>query len=318
MDRHSQTVNTAGRFGFRFWTPVAGATIEVGAERQPFLLPVLPLPVRSGGEPDANAIGLGAYDFLRQFPEAEFAREYAELLRDAFPHYLNDLAAQIIMINEKTVDAPYVQRKIAGLKILALLDPGHAPLLQQLGSAYWDLGLMFSELGRCRSHFLAAMKFLQQALAADGGNLAALNLLAQIDYWFGDYPTARMRWSQVVAGIAPGAAREELLAKIRRIDELAVPDHPVVDDLETIGSALTLLGADDYAAARDLLEALEADGTLINEMPMAEFFAVLGLCREHCGDAGGAQVAYDQALALDAECSEAMAGCKRIAQGGKG
>lgn len=317
MDRHSQPVNAAERFGFRLWTPAAGATIEVGAERRPFLLPVVPLPVRCSADPEANDIGLGVYDYLRQFPDAEFAGEYAELLRDAFPHYLNDLAAQIIMLNEKTVEAPYVRRKITGLKILALLDSGNAALNQQIGTACWELGLMFTEFGNCRSHFLAAMKYLQQTLAIDGGNLAALNLLAQIDYWFGDYPTARLRWLEVVDRLAPGAAREALLARIRRIDEQTVPAHPVVDDLETIGSALAYLGAEDYAAARDLLEALESDGTLIEELPMAEFFAVLGLSREHCGDAGGAYAAYEQALVLDASCPEALAGQERIVNGGR-
>jgi hypothetical protein len=97
------------RAGFRFWTPQAGATIEVGAERRQFPLPQLPLPVRSVcGDPEAHDIGQGTYDYLRQFPDAPSAELYAELLRDAFPHFLSDLAAQIVMINEKEVDAPFV------------------------------------------------------------------------------------------------------------------------------------------------------------------------------------------------------------------
>lgn len=306
---------------FRFWQPSPESTVLSGAERYPVPLPdcPLPIPVQSwdGSDlPDDVAIGEGLYDYLRQYPDCEHNTRYAELLREAYPHYLADLAAQIVMIDAKTVDAPYVQRKISGLKILALLEPGNAALWQHLGSSCIELGLMFAELPNSRRHLLSAMGFLQRALELQPDNIAALNLLAQLDYWFGDYPMALRRWVRVSALIPQGCARETLTDRLGKLESGDTPDHPILDDLESVGETLTLIAAGDELSALRILERLDEDGTLLRELPMAEFYHLLGLCRERCSDLGGAFAAYEQALALDPECAPAAEGRDRILAAG--
>jgi tetratricopeptide (TPR) repeat protein len=266
------------------------------------------------GIPTADAIGVGVYDYLRHFPDCPHNVAYAELLRDAFPHYLADLAAQAVMLDYKKVDAPYVQRKVTCMKIFTLLDPENPMLAQHLGIACYELGLMFSELPRSRYHLLAAMGYLQRSLALHAANIASLNLLGEIDFLFGDYPAALRRWQLVVAALE-GETQVALAGKIARIEGEEVPDHPLVDDLEAIGHAMELYGEGDVRAAGMILERLEEDGCVPVEFPSPEFYCLLGLCRELQGDLGGAFAAFDAAMTLDPEHVAALEGKNRISDG---
>ena len=282
-----QSEQTDNHDAFRFWTPPSGRTLTVGPQQQEIPLPPLPLPIRrqepESTEPDDNAIGQGLYDYLRQFPDAPHNRAYAELLRDAYPHFLADLAAQVTMLDHKEVDAFYVRRKLTGMKILALLEPENAGLWQQMGKASFELALTFSELALCRQHLLNAIGFLQRANRLEPANPTTLNYQAQIDFYFGDYPAAARCWREIVENLDAGPARTALIAKIQRIEEGDVPDHSLVDDLEAVGVALAACGEQDYPGALMILEQLEEEGSLPKECPMAEFFYLLGLCREKPG-----------------------------------
>lgn len=307
--------------GFLFWTPEEGRTVTVGAERQAFLLPRTPLPVHREDiideKPSADAIGRGAYDYLRQFPDCPNNVVYAELLRDAFPHYLADLGAQIVMLENKEVDAPYVRRKMAYLKILLLLEPDNGGLLQRLGMVCYELGLMFNELRHCRGHLLAAMGYLQRSLRRLPGNLTSLNYLGQIDYLLGDYPAAVRGWRAVVAQLEDGSAREALAARIARTEKQGFPDHPPIDDLEAIGEAMERYGNGDFHGAGMILAKLEEEGTVPAEFPSPEFYYLLGMCRDKEGDAAGAFEAFDKALELAPDYAPALEGKNRILDGGR-
>jgi len=304
---------------FVFWTPEEGRSVPVGAERQAFLLPRKPLPVHredvGDAGPSADAIGRGAYDYLRQFPDCPDNVVYAELLRDAFPHYLADMGAQIVMLENKEVDAPYVRRKLAYLKILLLLEPDSGSLLQRLGMVCYELGLMFVELGHCRSHLLAAMGYLQRSLKLLPGNLTSLNYLGQIDYLLGDYPAAMRSWRAVVDGLDDGSARQALTDRIDRLERQGMPDHPLIDDLEAIGEAMERYGQGNIHEAGMILEKLEEEGTVPAEFPSPEFYYLLGMCRKKGGDAAGAFEAFDKALEQDPDYAPALAGKNRILEG---
>lgn len=305
--------------GYLLWTPEEGRTVATGADRQPLPLPEVPLPLHrgtlDGGQPTDDDIGQGVYDYLRQFPDCPHNATYAELLRDAFPHYLADLGAQIVMLEHKEVDAPYVRRKIAYMKILRLLERNNGGLEQRLGMAYYELGLMFSELGNCRRHLLSAMGHLQLSLKHLPDNLTSLNYLGQIDFLFGDYPSASRRWNAVVDALAPGPARETLSDKVQRIDARQIPDHPLVDDLERVGEAMARYGEGDIPAATAELERLEEEGTIPLELPSPEFYYMLGVCRGKSRDAAGAFEAFEKALSLDPDYAPAQDGRNRILEG---
>jgi tetratricopeptide (TPR) repeat protein len=304
---------------YLLWKPPAGRFVAAGADRHAVPLPEVPLPVyrqdMAAGEPVDEAIGQALYDYLRHFPDCPHNRTYAELLRDAYPHFLADLGAHILMLDNKEVDAPYVRRKLVGLKILALLDPENPGLLQQLGIACYDLGLSFSELQTCRHHLLDAMGYFRRALLQSPSNPLLLNFLGQIDFLLGDYPAAARRWQQVVDALENSPLRQELTGRLQRIAQGSVPDYPLVDDLEWIGEAMGLAGAGDFYGARTILDRLEETGVVTAEFPSAEFYYLLGICRARTGDDAGAFAALEEALALQPDHQEALAEKDRILEG---
>lgn len=317
MNSVAQTSST----GVRFWTPPMGRVLRVGPEQRSVALPDCPLPLNASdlleGEPSDAAIGQGVYDYLRRFPDCVNGPALAALLRDAYPHFLADLASQIVMLDEKEVDAPYVRRKIVGLKVLALLEPDNPALWQHLGLASFELGLMFSELPDCRRHLLAAMGFLQRSLELRADNPAVQHHLVLINFWLGDYPVAQRALQELLLALDAGDVRRQVELFLDRFNRGELPEHPVMDDLEAVGRALTLIGNDEHAAALALLESVDESGILNSELPMPEFFHVLGLCRERVGDLAGAFDAYEQALALDVDFMPALAGRERILDGGR-
>lgn len=315
----NKVISSVENLRYTFWTPPEGRVVEVGPEQRKVALPAIPLPVHredlEGGEPSDDALGRGIYDYLRQFPDCPHNTAYAEILRDAYSHYLADIGSQAAMLAYKDVDAAYVQRKITCMKILALLEPDNPGLLQQIGMAQYDMAVTYSELGRTRRHLLNALGFLQRSLKFRPDDPVSLNYLGQIDFLLGDYPSAARRWGGVVAALEDGPARQALAAKLARIDAMDVPDHPLVDDLEAIGTALEACGAGDFQEAGMILEILEEKGTITAEMPSPEFFYLLGVCRVRNGDSGGAFESFEKALELDPEYQPALEGKEAVLDG---
>lgn len=302
MTEMNATVAALDPQEYLLWTPPAGRAIETGADRHPVALPPLPLPLHRkdlAGEPTSEAIGRGLYDYLRQFPDCPHNVVYAELLRDGFPHYIADLGAHIVLLEHKEVDAPYIRRKLTSLKILALLQPENPGLFQQIGIVHLELALLFSELKDCRRQLLGAMGALQRSLLLQPNNPFCLNQLGQIDFFFGDYPAAVRRWRQVVELLADGPVQRALGEKIERVAGQPMPEYPLVDDLEAIGDALECYGEGDLRGALTILERLEEEGRVLKEVPSADFYYLLGMCRGRSGDPAGAFAALESALLLN-------------------
>ncbi|NIQ08866.1 MAG: hypothetical protein GWO08_02640, partial [Gammaproteobacteria bacterium] len=247
---------------FTFWMPPQDREIYIGADQRALHLPQVPLPVkcRDMEEDDAptdNAIGQGVYDYLREFPDCLHNRKYAELLRDGYSHFLADLAAQIVMLDNKDVEPAYVYRKLTYLKILRILEPENTGLLWQLCQGFYSLAMTFTELPRARRYLLDAMRYGQDLVKLKGDDAAALNLLAEIDILFGDYPTAMTRFGKVLEHITDKQLADKIRARIDDCMTVGMPGHPLIDDLEMVGEAMQLYAAKDYPLATEILERLE-------------------------------------------------------------
>lgn len=302
---------------FLFWTPQADDVVLVGPEQRPLPLPQLPLPIyahanHKGERPDDDALGAGIYEYLRRYPDCEEGYYLVNLLRDAYPHYLSDIASQVIMIEEKDVDAPFLRRKISGLKILALLEP-HSQLFYQLGRSYFDLATNFSELPQCRQHLLSSREYLQHALRLEAANPAILNLLAQIEAWFGMREEAIRLWEKA-ALLVGEPTRSALVEKVTAL-QVSPGEKSLIDELEALGETLVLIGEGDFGQALTILEGLQERGRVVTELPTPEFYYLLAHCREECSDPGQALLAYAQALELDPEFLPAQRGFERISKG---
>lgn len=302
---------------FLFWTPEVDDVVLVGPERREVPLPQQPLPIyakagKDGIRPDDDTLGAGIYEYLRRYPDCEGGYYLADLLRNAYPHYLMDIAAQVLMIEEKVVDAPFLRRKITGLKILSLLEP-QPQLFYQIGRSYFEFATMFSELSNCRSHLLAAREYLRRSLVLDDSNPAVLNLLAQIEAWFGFKEEGIRLWQQAT-GLVSEPTRSELIERIEKLRQSGT-DSPLIDELEALGATLVMIGSGATEEALVVLERLQEQGRIMAELPNPEFYYLLGYCREQNNDPAQALVAYSLALDLEPEFSPAKTAFMRVSEG---
>ena len=286
---------------FVFWQPPADRAIHVGPDQKPVSLPQRPLPIKRedmDNGPSDNAIGEGVYDYLRQFPDCLHNTDYAELLRDGYAHFLADLAAHVVMLDKKEVEPAYVFRKLTYLKILHLLEPDNTGLLWQLSQGFYGLAMTFTELPQVRRHLLNAMRYGQDILKLQAADHAALNLLAEIDILFGDYPAAISKFGRLLESHPDQKTAQSIDARLESCVQVGFPDHPLVADLECIGEAMHLYAAKDYRRATELLERLEEDNYFMTEFKSADFFCLLGMCRIKTGDRAGGFDALSQALEI--------------------
>jgi tetratricopeptide (TPR) repeat protein len=293
--------NNLDRQKFIFWQPSADRAIHVGPDQKPVSLPQIPLPIKRkdmDNGPSDNAIGEGIYDYLRQFPDCLHNTDYAELLRAGYAHFLADLAAHVVMLDKKQVDPAYVYRKLTYLKILRLLEPDNTGLLWQLALGFHELAMTFTELLQVRRHLLNAMRYGQDLLKLQADDHAALNLLAEIDILFGDYPAAISKFDRLLQALSDQETADRIETRIEACVKRGFPDHPLVDDLERIGEAMQLYAAKDYLHATVLLELLEEDNYFMTEFKSADFFCLLGMCRNRSGNRAGALAALGQALEI--------------------
>jgi hypothetical protein len=296
---------------FVFWQPPAGFTVAVGAESHRVALPAFPLPIAtdvcSGETPTTAQIGQGVYDYLRRFPDCEGNRLYAGVLRDAFPHFLSDLAAHVVMLDAKDVEPAYVLRKLTGLKILQLVEPANAGVLRQLCRGFFDLALDFSELANCRRHLLEAMRYGQELLCRQPEDPQALSLLAEIDVLFGDVPGAHAKFQRLRKVLEDDQVAAQVGVRLAALSTLEPGEKAVVDELEEVAAAMELHLCGDNRAATVLLERIEEQGRMLQLLPSADFYCLLAYCRQGCGDPEGATVALHRALELEPGHAAAVA-----------
>ncbi len=241
-----------------------------------FPIPLLKKDV-SSCEPSYDSIGRGIYQFLRIHPEGSYAMRYAAILRDGYPHLLAELATHLLMLDQKDVDLPYLDRKITYLKIFALLEPDNHHLTFEIGSVFFEKALTLAALSNTTLHMFSAEKYLRKSLQLKPDDLKTINLLGEICYLLGKYTDASDLWRGIVDSLSIDAA-----GKIRvRLDQIAqgnCPQVPAVDYLQAVGVALEAFGMSDFEeAAAIILDVIDVV-SCFEEFPLAEINYVLGLC----------------------------------------
>jgi len=304
---------------FTFWMPVDGATVNVGPEQLVVPLPAVPLPVYpkalKEGDPSVEAIGEGVYDYLRRFPDCEHNRDYAELLRDAYPHYIADVGSHAVMLDARDVSAAYLQRKINLLKILRLLDTNNPGLAFLLGQTSFELLHEVSEFANSRKHLLEAHGYLHQAQRGGIEDMALYNLLGEIDYLLGDFPGAKRNLLSALERVPQN--QQSLRNQLQKRLEIISHQEPaaLLDEMEVVGNALLEAGQGDYTTALEMLEPVAEQGRLLDYFQCAQLPYMIGVCRDKLGDASGALVAFEEALQLDPDYELALSARDRIISG---
>ncbi|GAB4169803.1 MAG: hypothetical protein Tsb0017_08420 [Geothermobacteraceae bacterium] len=293
---------------FHFWQPEVPQTVKVGPDERPVPIPDLAVPLLqpANGRPTDHEIGEGVYAWLRQSPDHPDAAVWAAFLADAYPHYVADLAAHAVMLNAKNVDAPYLRRMLNCLKILALIEPERADLQAQIGRTLIDLAFQFAELPNSRHLLLEALGRLNRARSLGDETAATCDALARVNFFLGDYPLARQHWQSACDHLGDPEREEALKRQLERIDAWDVPPYPLLDDLETLGQAITCWGERDYEGALDRLAMIERRGELLSNMNMPVFYHLRGLCLLERGDRTGAADCFRLALAVDESFAPAI------------
>ena len=297
----SHTVQTPTKLdGIRYFTPSPGfiltgrdGMVAIPWDDKP-PVPLLNEDFPAGEEhvmPDYDMVGRGIYQALRLNPECTFAGEYAAILKEAYPHIISELGGQIIMLDAKEVDSPYLDRKINFLKIMALLDPDNAGVPLEIARTYCDKGSRLGTLHHSVDSWYGAEKALKKTLELDSTNQHAAYEYGEALYVLGRYEQAAEIW-QHLPGTLPPPEQRKIETRIAAILAGKLPLVPPVDYLTALAVAVEShhTGRTDEAAA--IIEDVLADPVFAQQFPMDEVYYLLGTCYQELGMANEAAEAF--------------------------
>ena len=267
--------------GISYFHPQPGAVLTARDGKVEMPLGEFPLPLLqediSSDFPSYDAVGRGVYHLLRANPDALFADRYAVLLRDAYPHLLAELATHLVMLDKKDVDLPYLDRKIAYLKIFALLEPENPRFPLEIGATFFDKGMTLAALANTTLHLFSAEKFLRRAYQLAPDDVHISHILGEVCYLLGKYQDAAALWGAILDKVNPEIAYK-LRTRTANMASGTAPAVPAIDYLQAIGVALEAFEGNDYEeAAAILLDVLDAV-SVYDEFPLAEINYLLGCC----------------------------------------
>jgi tetratricopeptide (TPR) repeat protein len=264
-----------------------------------------------GELPGYDAVGRGIYQALRTDPGCLHCERYAALLKQGYLHYISELASHIIMLGEKDVEVPYLDRRVKLLKIFALLEPEdpHFPL--EIGVTLLDKGCRFSALHLSTVTLFQAEEYLDRALRLVPDEPRAVSSLAEVCFLLGKYQKAAALWRQLLPAQSAGAAAE-LEARLERVRNGELPRVPAVDYLEAVAGALSLKDEGAYEEAAAIFSDIMADEHFAREFPMPEIPYLLALCCIDMGGEGDARSYLRQALRMNPDFAEAKEALEKL------
>lgn len=239
-------------------------------------------PAAATGAPDYDMVGRGIYQALRHNPECAWAMEYAGILKEAYPHIVSELGGQIIMLDAREVDTPYLDRKINLLKIMALLDPANADLPLEIARTCADKGSRFSSLHQAVTSWYGAEKYLKKALELNPDDRHAIYEYGEALYVLGRYEQAADVWSEALSRFKP-AERARVEARIAAILSGKTPLVPPLDYLTALAVAVEEQHAGRHDEAAAIIEDVLSDPVFAEQFPMNEVYYLLGTCYQEIG-----------------------------------
>lgn len=297
--------------GIAYYIPPNGAVLngrdgKVALPLGPFPIPLLEVDHSQLGEepPGYDAVGRGIYHALRLNPDCLNAAAYATLLKEGYPHFVSELAGHILMLGEKEVDPPYLERRAGYLKIFALMEPENPRFPLEIGAAYLEIGVSFSALDTTTVTLFKAEAYLKRGLAMAPGNLKGASDLAEVSFLLGKYDAAEELWRGILPALADQAAAG-VSARLEKIIARELPRVPAVDYLQAIAGALDLKDSGSYLEAAAVLSDVMADAHFCTEFPLPQIPYLLALCSQDLGMVGEARELFQQALRLNPDFDEA-------------
>lgn len=317
----SQTPPPSTAEAFVFWTPPEGMTLSIG-EDEYLDLPSIPLPLYATDNPDDPSvapserhIGEGIYAYLCANPETKQAAVYADILRQAYPFLISDMGSQLLLLDLRPHDDVALQNKIPLLKILLQFDEHNFGLLHKLGASCFHLAVHPNHLTTASEQLYSARQWLEKARRVRPQDVATLNYLGQVCYLSGNYHQAKLYWQNVVSQMDNETELTQLQQRLDLIEQGGAPAQPLQLQLEELGQARQLFDSGDLHSAYELVEKLVHQGDLLRDLPGAELYYFIGICRESANDLAGAYEALTMATHLDDKHEAALTALKRVLPG---
>lgn len=297
--------------GIRYYVPPAGYEVTGLDRKVRILCDDTPLPLleedyraMEGLHPSYDVVGRGVYHVLRANPDCSYGAKYARILQDGYPHFISEMASQVLMLQKKDVDVAYLDRKISYLKIFALMEPGNARFPLEIGLTFMDKGLRLSALHLATRCLYCAEEHFRKALLLSPGETEIRYQLGEVSYILGKYEDVLSCWNGIIAHIAENEALK-IEQRLRRIEDGVLPRVPVVDYLEAIGAAFSFHQQGEYAEAAGILFDILDDAVFREEFPLPEVSYVLGMCCSHMGMPRYAEDYFRDALQMNPDYEEA-------------
>ncbi|MBU5636648.1 hypothetical protein KOM00_07855 [Geomonas sp. Red69] len=305
--------------GITYYRPPQGTEVSGLDGKVVFTVGPEPIPLLDddykaleGQLPGYDAVGRGVYQALRMDPGCRYCELYAEMLK-GYPHYVSELASHILMLGEKDVEVPYLERRVKLLRIFALMEPENAHFPLEIGATLLEQACRFSALHLSTVTLFKAEGYLDRARQLGGDQPRCLTTLAEVSFLLGKYDKAASLWSALMPQVE-ATAQAELRARLERIERGEVPRVPAVDYLEAIAGAMALREDGGYQEATAILNDVMADAWFALEFPMAEIPYLLALCCKDLGAAGDARFYLRQALKINPDFEEAKTTLQQLEQ----
>jgi tetratricopeptide (TPR) repeat protein len=305
--------------GISYVTPPPGTVLSARDGRATVACGDLPIPLREedakgllpGEIPSYDLVGDGLYQALRLNPGCTYADRYALLLRDAYPHLVADLATHLLMLEQKDVEVPYLDRLITALRIFLLMEPDNPLFLKQIGRVYREKGLRLSALNQTTRNLYHSQGYLNRARLLTPDDPDLLLLYGDVSWLLGKYDEA---WDsfQAAGRLGVGERTTELEERLGHLDAGEHPLVPAVDYLEAIGVALTLHQEQEYAEAAAILWDVLDDDFFRRQCPLPEVNYLLGRCYEALAMPRYAEECYAEALVKSPDYEEARAALREL------
>jgi tetratricopeptide (TPR) repeat protein len=304
--------------GITYYEPAADAVLEGLDGKVRIPLGGVPIPLLEGDHaalgpsvPGYDAVGRGIYQLLRANPDAVGSSHYAQMLQQAYPHYLSELASHIVMLDRKDVEVTYLDRKINYLKIFALLEPENAEFPFEIGKTLLDKGLRLSALHLSTVSLYRAADYLEKAHQLQAQHLSIQNTLGEVYFLLGKYDRAASCWSGI-SGEMDAAAAEKLAVRLKKIEAGELPRIPAVDYLEAVAVAIGLYEREQYEESAAILQDITDDTVFCEEFSLPELYYYLALCCKNMAMPRYAEEYLQEALRLNSGYEEARSELERL------
>ena len=270
--------------GIRYYEPPVDAILAGRDGRISIPYGGIPVPLLEddftaldGPYPSYDAVGRGIYQLLRANPDAVLSDRYAMLLKEAYPHYLSELASHIIMLDHKDVEITYLDRRVNYLRIFALIEPENHKFPFEIGVTLLDKGLRLSALHLSTVTLYRAEDYLRKALQLSPEDVVVRSKLGEVCYLLGKYQQASDHWRGILCAVKPEEA-ERLETRLQQIIDGKLPRIPVVDYLEAVAAAFYAYEQGEYEESAAILQDVIEDTLFCEQFPLPEIFYYLGQC----------------------------------------